>query len=132
MRRVHPLWRGFFLACMLTAALLLTGGSDWLAALRGNIAAMTLAAMTAVGAGLCALPGLFRKRSKSTRRNPGWRRLVICFLSGMAMSLACGMAGTGRILPALAEGSSGAFAFLASAALTGFVTGRLVAGRAAA
>ena len=42
------------------------------------------------------------------------------------MALACGMAGTGRILPALMEGSVGAYAFLGMAALTGFITARIM------
>jgi hypothetical protein len=36
MRRVHPLWRGFFLACALTAALVLAGGPDSTAAFRSS------------------------------------------------------------------------------------------------
>lgn len=42
MRRVHPLWRGFWLACLWTAALVLLGGVDWLAAYRGGRTALAL------------------------------------------------------------------------------------------
>lgn len=128
MRRVHPLWRGFFLACLLSAALVLTGGPDWLAAVDGDSQALALLGMTALGAGLTAIPGLLRRR-KGKKEKPCWARLLICFLCGLAMALACGMAGTGRILSALAEGSSGAFAFVGTAALTAFFTARIAAGR---
>lgn len=128
MRRVHPLWRGFFLACLLTAALVTTGGADWLSALRGDRQALTLLLMTALGAGLTSIPELLR-RSKRTPVRPRRTQLLLCFLCGAAMALACGMAGTGRILSALAEGSAGAFAFVGTAALTAFVTARIAARR---
>ena len=128
MRRVHPLWRGFWLACMWTAALVLLGGVDWLAAYRGGRTALALVLGVAAGAFLASIPALVRRREDRSR--PHWARLVICFLAGAAMALACGMAGTGRILPALMEGSVGAYAFLGMAALTGFVTARIMGRRA--
>ena len=128
MRRVHPLWRGFWLACLWTAALVMLGGLDWLAAYRGGRTALALALGVAAGAFLATIPALVRHREDRSR--PRWARLVICFLAGAAMSLACGMAGTGRILPALMEGSVGAYAFLGMAALTGFVTARIIGRRA--
>ena len=124
MRREHPLWRGFFLAGLLTAALVLTGGPDWLRALRGDRPALALLGMTALGAGLTAVPGLLRRR-KSSQPKPRRMQLLTCFLCGMAMVLAGGMAGTGRILPALAEGSVSAFAFVGAAAATAFLTARI-------
>lgn len=128
MRRVHPLWRGFFLACLLTASLVLTGGPDWLSALGGDKQALVLLGMTALGAGLTAVPGLLR-RTKAGVHRPGWLRLLTCFLCGLVMALAGGMAGTGRILSAMAEGSVGAFTFVGTAALTAFITARIAARR---
>ena len=128
MRRVHPLWRGFWLACLWTAALVLLGGVDWLAAYRGGRTALALVLGVAAGAFLATIPALVRRREERSR--PRWTRLVICFLAGAALALACGMAGTGRILPALMEGSVGAYAFLGMAALTGFITARIIGRRA--
>ncbi|MBQ2953523.1 MAG: hypothetical protein IJE07_08185 [Clostridia bacterium] len=122
MRREHPLWRGFWLAC-LWAALLLPGGVDWLAAYRGERYALILAAAVAAGAGLAALIALLRRRQRMTRPRP--MRMLTCFLYGAAMALACGMAGTGRILPALLEGSTGACAFAGTAAVSACLTARL-------
>ena len=128
MRRVHPLWRGFWLACLWTAALVLLGGVDWLAAYRGGRMALALALGVTAGAFLSSIPALVRHREGRSR--PRWTRLFTCFLAGAAMALACGMAGTGRILPALMEGSVGAYAFLGIATLTGFVTARIIGRRA--
>ena len=128
MRRAHPLWRGFFVACLWTAIALLAGGVDWLAALQGETAPLALAVMTALGAGIGGLPRLWKRGAAKSPR-PGWARLVGCFLCGATMALACGMAGTGRILPALAEGSTGAAAFVGAAALAALLTGRLTARR---
>ena len=47
------------------------------------------------------------------------------------MTLALGMAGDGRILPALMTGSAGAYAFCGMALLGGFLTVRIM-GRARA
>ena len=128
MRRVHPLWRGFFLSLLWVMTLLFTGGADWLAPYQGNRHALTFGATIALGAALTALPSLRRRRAHRPR--PRWTRLLVCFLCGMAMILSCGMAGTGRILPALMEGSSGAFAFTGAAAVTALITGRLASRRA--
>ena len=127
MRRVHPLWRGFWLACVLTAALVLLGGPDGLAVFRGERAPLVFAASAALGGLLASLPGRFRRRGQRTPL-PRWPRCLLCFLCGAAMALALGAAGSGRVLFALYEGSTGAYAFAGAAALTGFVTAR-IAGR---
>lgn len=127
MRRVHPLWRGFWLAAVLTAALVLLGGTDALAPYRLDGRALAFPLAAAAGAFLAALPGRLKRRARLTR--PRWTRCLTCFLAGLAMVLACGMAGTGRILPALLEGSTGAVAFAAAAALTGLITARIAARR---
>ena len=128
MRRVHPLWRGFWLAVVLTAALVLLGGTDLLAPYRLERRAIAFSLAAAAGAFLAALPGRLKRRSRLTR--PRALRCLTCFLSGIAMSVACGMAGTGRILPALMEGSAGAIGFAAAAAVTGLITARIAARRA--
>ena len=127
MHRVHPLWRGFWLACLWTAALYLLDGPDWLAPYRTERAALAFALSCAAASLLLSLPALVRKRSVPSR--PRWTQLMISFLSGLAMVLACGMASTGRILPALLEGSVGAYAFLGAAALSGLITARLLGRR---
>ena len=123
MRREHPLWRGFWLAC-LWAALMLPGGVDWLAAYRGRRFALALAAAVTAGAGLAALIARLRRRGGWAR--PRLSRMATCFFGGMAMALACGMAGTGRILPALLEGSAGAYAFMGAAAASACIAARLM------
>ena len=127
MRRVHPLWRGFWLAVALTAARVLVGGVDELAALRLNRRAMALAAAMLLGALVVTLPRLLRKHREKTPR-PTWKRCLTAAGCGGAMALGCGLAGSGRILPALAEGSIGGYAFVLAAWIAGFVAVR-VAGR---
>lgn len=127
MRRVHPLWRGFWLATVLTAALALLGGVDWLAPYRLERRALALCGAAAAGAFLAALPGrISRRRTRLPRTT--WLRCLRNLLCGAAMTLTAGMAGGGRILPALLEGSTGAYAFVGAAWLTGLVTAR-IAGR---
>ena len=128
MRRVHPLWRGFWLAVVLTAALVLLGGTNELAPYRLDKRALAFALMAAFGVLLSCLPGWLMRRNRLHR--PRWRRCLICFLAGLAMALSLGMAGTGRMLPALLEGSVGALGFAAAAGLTGFITARIMARRA--
>lgn len=131
MRRVHPLWRGFWLAVVLTAALVLLGGTDWLAAYRLDRRALALCGAVTAGAFLAAVPGRLRRR-KERPGLPRWTRCLTAFLCGAAMTLAAAMAGGGRILPALFEGSTGAYAFLGTAWLTGFITTRIAGRRARA
>lgn len=130
MRRVHPLWRGFWLAVVMTAALVLLDGVDWLAAYQLDRRALALSGAVVTGAFLAALPGRIRRR----RERPSitaWQRCLRAFLCGAAMTLAAGMAGGGRILPALMEGSTGAYAFAGTAWLAGLLTTR-IAGAVAA
>lgn len=130
MRRVHPLWRGFWLAMVLTAALVLLGGVDWLAPYHLDRRALILCGAAAAGAFLAALPGRLKRRRERPPRTT-WQRCLRAFLCGAAMTLAAGMAGSGRILPALMEGSTGAYAFVGAAWAAGFLTMR-IAGAVAA
>lgn len=125
MRRVHPLWRGFWLACVLAAVRVLLNGVDERALFRGDRAALALAGAAVFGALLAAAPGWLRRRGRLWLR-PGWKRCLTAFLSGVAMALALGMADSGRVLFALYEGSTGAYAFVGAAAVTAFVTARIV------
>lgn len=125
-----PLWRGFWLAAAMAAALVLLGGGDSLAPFRGDRKALAFAGAITVGAFLGALPGRLRKGTTSRQRTT-WQRCLRAFLCGAAMALALGMAGDGRILPALLTGSVGGYAFCAMALTTGFITTRIM-GRAKA
>lgn len=126
MRRVHPLWRGFWLALALTAALLLSD-VDSLMAYRLNRRGLALFAAAALGAFLAALPGRLRRRSERPEK-PRWMRCLLALACGLVMTASLGLAGSGRILLSLAEGSTGAMAFAAAAWLTGLLT-LLIAGR---
>ena len=124
MRRRHPLWRGFWLAAVLAAIRVLLGGQDWLAAYQLNRRSLALYAAAAVGAFLAALPGLIRRRRERPLRTT-WQRYLLAFLCGAAMLLSVGMAG-GSILPALMEGSVGAYAFVGTAWAAGFTVLRII------
>lgn len=125
MRRVHPLWRGFWLALVLTAALLLSD-VDSLMAYRLNRQMLVLCGAAVLGAFLAALPGRLRRRTKPEK--PRWTRCVLALVCGLVMSIGLGLAGSGRILLSLAEGSSGAVAFVLAAWGTGLLT-LLIVGR---
>ena len=127
MRRVHPLWRGFWLAVVMTAALVLVGGVDWLAAYRLDRQAAALGTGTTAGALLASLPGRLLRRGTRPARTT-WQGCLRAFLCGCAMVIAAAAAGSGRILPALMEGSAGAYAFVPAAWLSGCITAR-IAGR---
>lgn len=127
MRRVHPLWRGFWLAAALVTVRLLTGGPDGLAAYRLDRRILALSFAVTAGAFLAALPGRLRKGRRMPGK-PALSRCIRALIAGAAMALGLHMAGGGRILPALMEGSAGAYAFAGTAWLTGLLTVR-IAGR---
>lgn len=127
--RIHPLWRGFWLAAAMAAGLVLLGGIDSLGVFLLDRQAVAFAGAVTVGAFLGGLPALLR-RGRLPGRFP-WRRALRGFLCGVGMALALGMAGDGRILPALMTGSTGAYAFCGMALLTGFLTAHIM-GRARA
>ncbi len=123
MRRKHPLWRGFWLAAGLTAALMLLGGSDGLAAFRGQRRALAFALAVAVGALLGSLPGMFRRKAGPWK--VPWQRCAAAFFCGAAMALGMGLAGRVSPLTGLMQGSTGAFAFVAAAWAAGLATVRI-------
>ncbi len=127
MRIPHPLWRGFWLAVVMMAGLVLLGFTDALSPFRLDRRLVAYAGAIVVGAFLGALPGRLRKGRKPHQQTT-WLRCLRAFLCGGGMALAIGVAGDGRIIPALLTGSVGAYAFCAMALLTGFITVR-IAGR---
>lgn len=128
MRRVHPLWRGFWLSLALTATLVLLGGTDELAAYRFDRRMLALAGAVMVGGFLAALPSRLRRRREVPVR-PSWKRCLLAFGGGLLLPLALSLAGESRILPALMQGSTGAYAFLLTAWPAGFITARLMGRR---
>ena len=127
MRIVHPLWRGFWLAVALTAARALCGGIDPLAAGRGSREALVLFAAVAAGAFLASLPGRLRRRRNDAR--PTWRRCLAAFVCGALLALGMALAGGGRVLTSLMEGSTGAYGFFLAAGLSGLIAARLTGRR---
>lgn len=127
MRRKHPLWRGFWLAMSLVTALVLLGGTDALAVYRLERRALAFSAALAAGAFLAALPGRL-KRNRQRPPRTTWQRCLRAFLCGAAMTLAFGITGDSRVLTALLQGSTGAYAFALTAGMAGFIAAR-IAGR---
>ena len=127
MRRGHPLLCGTLLGLTWTLLSLLFQGADWLAAWTMTREGMVLLIMTALGALMAAVPAFLRQ--KGTKRAPesvmdGAR----AFLCGIGLMLGLHLAGSGRIVSAMLEGSTGAFGFVLTAWVVGGVTA-LVAGR---
>ena len=127
MRKGHPLLCGTLLGLTWTLLSLMFQGADWLAAwtLEGEGAALLL--MMAVGALIAAVPKLLRNRGGY------WANESICecagaFLCGIGMMMGLHLAGSGRIVSAMLEGSTGAFGFVLMAWILGCVTA-LAAGR---
>ena len=131
MYRQHPLWRGFWLACAMAAALFLLGETDALAPYRLDRRMLVFAGAMAAGALIGTLPARLRRKRQPPDRTT-WLRCLRGFLCGAVMAFALGMAGSGRILPALMTGSAGAYAFCAAALVAGFVTVRIAGRRRAA
>ena len=124
MRREHPLWRGFWLALLLTATLVLLNGPDTTAAFVGDRSALMSALAIAVGASLASLPGRLRRRGR--KGEPiRWQRCLLAFGAGVMMMVGLALAGSGRILASLYEGSVAAFAFVGLAWLAGLITVRI-------
>lgn len=129
MMRAHPLWRGFWLAAVLAAGLVLMGFADSLMPFRLERQAVAFAGAVTVGAFLGALPGRLRKGFKPAQATT-WRRCLRGFLCGGGMAFAFALAGDGRVLPALLTGSAGAWGFALTALASGFATVRIMGRRA--
>lgn len=122
--RSHPLWRGFWLACAMVTGLVLLGAADALGPFRLERKLIAFSGAIAVGAFLGALPGRLRKGRRSCQATT-WQRCLRYFLCGLTMALGLGMAGDGRIIPALMSGSAGAYGFCLAALAGGFIAVRI-------
>lgn len=129
MRRLHPLWRGFWLACAMAAGLVLLGATDSLGPFRFDRRMIAFAGAITVGAFIGALPARLRKGARSAQSTT-WKRALRAFFCGLFMALSFGLAGDGRILPALMTGSAGAYGFCLAALATGFITVRIMGRKA--
>ena len=127
--RSHPLWRGFWLAAVIAAGLVLMGFPDGLAAFRGERRAVAFAGAVTAGAFLGALPARLRKGANPAQGTT-WRRCLRAFLCGCALSLAFTLAGDGRLFSAFLTGSAGAWGFALAALVGGFTTVRIMGRRA--
>lgn len=126
MRIPHPVWRGFWLAVVMMAGLVLMGLTDALDPFRGERRMIAFAGAITVGTFLGTLPRLLRGRSSHAKwQFKPWYRYLLCFLGGVGLSLSFGVAGDGRILPALLTGSPGAFLFCGTALVGGFAAARI-------
>lgn len=123
--RAHPLWRGFWLAAVLAAGLVLMGFTDCLDVFRGERRMVAFAGGIALGAFLRALPGWLVRKGKP-RLLPTWQHALRAFLCGCFLPLTIGLAGDGRIIPALLTGSAGAWGFGLTALAAGFATTRIM------
>lgn len=122
MRASHPLLCGTLLGMTWVMLSLLLQGADWLPAWALEREGLALLGMTAVGALIAAVPTLLRKRETAKIS------MAVCvraFLCGIGMMLALRLAGSGRILSAMLEGSTGAFGFVLMAWLFGGATVRI-------
>lgn len=126
--RAHPLWRGFWLAAVIAAGLVLMGFTDCLAAFRVERRAVAFAGAVTVGAFLGALPARLRKGARPAQATT-WQRCLRAFLCGCALSLAFALAGDGRLLSTFLTGSAGAWGFALCALLGGFTTVRIMGRR---
>ena len=112
MHRGHPLLCGTLLGLTWTLLSLLFQGVDWLAA---------------IGALIAAVPKLLRNRGSYWARESALG-CAGAFLCGVGMMMGLHLAGSGRIVSAMLEGSTGAFGFVIMAWIAGCVTA-LRAGR---
>ena len=127
MHRGHPLLCGTLLGLTWTLLSLLFQGVDWLAAWSLEREGAALLGMTAVGALIAAVPKLLRNRGSYWARE-SIRECAGAFLCGVGMMMGLHLAGSGRIVSAMLEGSTGAFGFVIMAWSAGCVTA-LLAGR---
>lgn len=127
--RAHPLWRGFWLAAVIAASLVLMGFRDSLAVFRLDRRAVAFCGAVMVGAFLGALPARLRKGAKPAQATT-WQRCLRAFLCGMGLALAFALAGERRLLSAFLTGSAGAWGFALAALISGFTTVRIMGRRA--
>ena len=127
--RSHPLWRGFWLAAVQAASLVLMGFADCLGAFLLERRMLAFCGAVTVGAFLGTLPG-WLKKSATRPAHPSWQRCLRGFLCGAGLVLALTLAGDGRMLSAFLTGSAGAWGFGLAALAGGFTTVRIMGGKA--
>lgn len=130
MRKQHPLFRGTILGLSWTVTALLLQGPDFLRAWQLEKPNLLLLGMTLLGALLAAVPGFLRRKACPSV-TLDVKSCVVSVACGVGMMLSLAAAGSGRMLSALLEGSTGAFGFLLSAWIAGCVTTRLMRRRKA-
>lgn len=81
-------------------------------------------AATALGAFLAALPERIRHRKEPHLRS-GWKGCLICFIAGLFMTLALGLAQVDQLAAGLMQGSVSAWVFGLIAWLAALGTSRL-------
>lgn len=134
-----PFKRGLWLAVASAVILILAGRIDFWAAygqirrLMGEAERadffLAMAVMMIPGAFLAALPG--RLRRKGVRRVSTGRGCLACFLGGLVMILAAGLAGggDGMALTGLLQGNISAYVFVLAAWLAGLTAARIRMGK---
>ena len=130
MHRGHPLLCGTLLGLTWTLLSLLFQGADWLAAWSLEREGAALLGMTAVGALIAAVPKLLRNRGSYWARESALG-CAGAFLCGVGMMMGLHLAGSGRIVSAMLEGSTGAYGFVFLAWIAGGVTAQLEGRRSA-
>ena len=118
MHRGHPLLCGTLLGLTWTLLSLLFQGADWLAAWSLEREGAALLGMTAVGALIAAVPKLLRNRG-SYWAHESALGCAGAFLCGVGMMMGLHLTGSGRIVSAMLEGSTGAFGFVIMAWIAG-------------
>lgn len=129
MRIPHPLWRGFFLALTMTAALFLLGPTGSLDPYLLHRRPLAFALALAAGGVIVSIPRWVRRQT--SWRRPSWQSCLRSFLCGAAMALGLGLTGDTGIIPALLTGSLGAYGFGVCALAAGFITLRIAERRRA-
>jgi hypothetical protein len=120
------LWRGFWLAAVIAAGLVLMGFD---ASAPFEMGRKPFAGAVTAGAFLGALPARLRKGARPAQATT-WKRCLVAFLGGCGLSLAFALAGEGRLLSTFLTGSAGAWGFALTALLGGFATVRMMGRRA--
>lgn len=128
MEKMHPMWKGLWLAVAVVLAMVFVGHADVLPAysqaarLTGQNVPLdrfviAMAVMIVPGAFLASLPGRVKAKEQKGG-NPSWRSLLMAFAGGILLVLGLGIAGGGMAAGWL-FGGVGAWVFLLAAWLVG-------------
>ena len=139
MERMHPMWKGFWLAAAVVLAMLFVGHADVLPAysqaarLTGRDVLLdrfvtAMAVMIVPGAFLASLPGRVKAKEQKAGK-PTWQSLLMAFAGGVLLVLGLGIAGGGMAAGWL-FGGVGAWVFLLAAWIVGAFLTRMGGERA--